>query len=374
MSWNRVIGQQRVKELLRRALRSGQIAHAYLFFGNEGVGKDAVAIEFARTLNCAKKLDEACNSCASCKKVDAFQHPNIQFICSLPVGKNEQKGDDPVGVLAEDQVEALQEQLQMKAKNPYHRISIPKATFIKINSIREIKRQSAMSMFEEGKKVFIISNSEDMNAEASNSLLKTLEEPSQNTVLLLTTSQRDKLLPTIISRCQLVQLDPIDEAEIRDHLIAHEQVDYEQASLVAKLAEGSYARAVELLSVEIKAEREEVVQFMRAALSSRPSLLFSEIEKLSAGSDRPAVERSLRMLQVWLREALVFRERGGAQNGQGYEDVRRFIERFPHAHLSAALESVETSIALLSKNVYLPLILTNLAFDLRKLSTAEQTL
>ncbi|HEY4612569.1 MAG TPA: DNA polymerase III subunit delta' [Bacteroidota bacterium] len=372
MGWNRVIGQPRVKELLRRALQNKQIAHAYLFYGGEGVGKDAVAIEFARALNCEKQSDEACDMCASCKKFDGMKHSNIHFIHALPVGKNEVKGDNPVGVLTESQVEELQEQLQRKAENPYHRISMPKATFIKINSIREIKRQSSLTMFESGKKVFIISRADDMNAEASNSLLKTLEEPSSNTVLLLTTSQRDTLLPTIISRCQMVQFDPIDESEIRDHLIAREGVEREQAGLIAILSEGSYARAVELLSVEIKDEREGAVQFMRAALSARPSLLFPEIEKLSAGSDRTAVERALRMLQAWLREALVVRERGGSQNGEVYEDVRRFIERFPNANLAVALESVETSIALVGKNVYLPLILTNLAFDLKKCSAAQE--
>ncbi len=373
MGWNRVIGQRRVKELLRRTLKSGQVAHAYLFYGPDGVGKDAMAIEFARTLNCLTKSDEACDRCASCKKVNSLQHPNIQLIHALPVGKTEEKGDNPVTVLSEEQVEAVQEQLRRKAEQPYHRVSIPKATFIKINSIREIKRQSAMSMFEEGKKVYIITHADEMNLEASNSLLKTLEEPTPNTVLILTTAVRDKLLPTIISRCRLVQFDPVEESDIRNDLAAREGVEHEQAALVAKLSEGNYARAVELLSVDIKAEREEIVQFVRAALSARPSMVFAETEKLGAGSDRNSLERSLRMLQVWLREALVLRERGSIDRGQEYEDVRRFIERFPHANLPAALESVETSIALLGKNVYLPLILTNLALDLKKFSTTESS-
>lgn len=371
MSWDRVIGQQRVKELLRRTLKSGQVAHAYLFYGPEGVGKDAMAIEFARALNCQTRSDEACDRCASCKKVNSLQHPNIQLIHALPVGKAEQKGDNPIEVLTEEQVEAVQEQLRLKAENPYYRLSIPKATFIKINSIREVKRQSAMSMIEEGKKVYLIINADEMNLEASNSLLKTLEEPTPSTLLILTTALRDKLLPTITSRCQLVQFDPLEESDIRNDLATREGVEQEQAALVAKLSQGNYARAVELLSVDIKAEREEIVQFVRAALSARPSMLFAGTDKLSAGSDRNAIERSLRMLQVWLREALVLRERGSIDHGQESEDVRRFVERFPHANLPAALESVETSIALLGKNVYIPLILTNLALDLKKFSSTE---
>ncbi|MGH2567891.1 MAG: hypothetical protein ACRDGA_06090, partial [Bacteroidota bacterium] len=120
----------------------------------------------------------------------------------------------------------------------------------------------------------------------------------------------------------------------------------------------------------INAEREEIVQFMRAAVSLRPTMLLAEIERLNVRADRRAVERSLRMLQVWIREALVLRERGTGGNGQGADDIRRFTERFPDANLAAALESVEASIALLNKNVYLPLILTNLALDLKNHSTS----
>jgi DNA polymerase-3 subunit delta' len=374
MSWNRVIGQQRVKELLRRALQSGHIAHAYLFYGPEGVGKDAAAIEFARTLNCGRKSDEACDECESCKNIAALRHPNVHMIVALPVGKNEVKGDHPIEVLADDQVEELHEQIRLKAENPYHRIALPKATAIKINSIREIRRQSAMTMFEEGKKVYIISRAEQMNLEASNSLLKTLEEPSPNTVLILTTAQRHQLLPTIVSRCQLVSFDPLEENDIRDSLVNREGVNPASAALIAKLAEGSYTRALELLSNDVQAMRDEVVALLRAALSARPSLVCTEIEKFTVGSDRTAVERSLRMLEVWLREALMVRERGESNNGSSDPDIRRFLDRFPHANLPAALESVESSIALLGKNVYLPLILTNLVFDLKRYTRAEPPL
>jgi DNA polymerase-3 subunit delta' len=374
MSWNRIIGQTRVKELLRRTLRSGQVAHAYLFYGPDGVGKDALALEFARALNCHSQRDEACDECESCRKSAALQHPNIQLIVALPVGKNEEQGDGPLEKLAEDQLEAIQEQLRLKAENPYHRITIPKATFIKINSIREIRRQAALSMFETGRKVYIIANADEMNPQASNALLKTLEEPPPNTVLLLTTSRRDQLLPTLVSRCQLIQCDPLEENVIRDYLVHSQGREPESAGLVAKLADGSMARAFELLTVDLRTYRDEIVAFMRAALSAKPSLIFAAVDKLSAGADRTAVERTLRLLQVWLREALLVRERGEDIRTVVDGDLQRFLERFPRANLAAALESVDSSIALLSKNVYLPLILTNLSFDLQRSCTTEPSL
>ncbi len=372
MAWNRVIGQQRVKDLLRRSLHSRQVAHAYLFWGDKGVGKDAMAIEFAKALNCERGGDEACDGCASCKKTNTLQHPDIRLIVALPVGKNETKGDDPIAVLSEDQVSALQEQLRLKAENPYHEIEIPKARSIKINSVREIRRRSAMSLFGQGRNVFIISHAEMLNLEASNSLLKTLEEPTGDTVLILTTSERDRLLPTVISRCQTVPFDALDETEIAEALQSREGAEPARALLAARLADGSFSRAVELLSSDIDAERESAAQFLRYALGSRPVSLMGQIECIVAGTDRVVVERWLRVLHMWLHEALLVREQAHhAADESVPDDIKRFVGRFPNANLVAALESIDTCIALLDKNIYLPLALTALAVDLKKHCTLE---
>ena len=135
-----------------------------------------------------------------------------------------------------------------KRKQKIHikRIEIAKANFIKINSVRDIKREAAMSRIEEGKKIIIIFNADMMNAEASNSLLKTLEEPLPGTILLLTTSAKDQLLPTIISRCQLIKCDLLSDDEIETALIARDSVDESIARLVAQLANGSYSNARQL--------------------------------------------------------------------------------------------------------------------------------
>jgi DNA polymerase-3 subunit delta' len=368
MGWDRIIGQDRVKELLRRTLSSGSVAHAYLFWGSEGAGKDAMAVEFARALNCLESRPDPCGKCASCRKVDLLQHPNLSLIFALPVGKNEQSGDDPIAVLSEDQVSAIQDQIRLKAEDPYHRIAIPKANFIKINSVRDVRREAALSSFEGGKRVFIISNAEEMNAEASNSLLKTLEEPSSDSVFILTTAQKEQLLPTILSRCQLVQFDPLSEQELQEALVARNGVDRVQASLVARLANGSYTAAVDMLSVDIVAQRQEAVQFLRLVLGSQKIPLALDIERIATFGDRAVVERWLKLLGVWLRDAMVLREQGesGLLNLDHLKDLTSFNQKFPHAHLPQALESVEASIALVGKNGYLPLVVTALAINLKR--------
>jgi DNA polymerase III subunit delta' len=368
MGWDRIIGQKRVRDLLRRVISSGTIAHAHLFWGGEGVGKDAVAIEFARALNCLENKLEPCGTCASCRKIDLLQHPNLDLVFALPIGKNETSGDDPVASLSEDQLNAVKEQLRLKAENPYHRIAVPKANFIKINSVRNLRREAALSAFEGGKRVFIISNAEEMNAEASNSLLKTLEEPSSDSIFILTTAQKEQLLPTILSRCQLLQFDPLSEEELQQTLVSRNGVEQNQAALIARLAHGSYTAALELLTVDMVEQRKEAVQFLRLLLASQKIPLAEEVERIASLGDRTAVERWMKLLGVWLRDALVLREQGeeGLLNLDHLKDLTSFNQRFPHANLPGALERVEASIALVGKNGYLPLVVTGLAIDLKR--------
>jgi len=367
MSWSSIIGQERVKDLLKRTMQSGQIAHAYLFYGPEGIGKDALAIEFAKTLNCTKGGIEACGTCSNCQRMDSFQHPNIKLVFALPVGKSEKKGDDPINVLTEAQVAEVQEQIQTKAKDLYKRIEISKANFIKINSIRDIKREAAMSRIEDGKKVFIIFNADMMNAEASNSLLKTLEEPLPDTILLLTTSAKDQLLPTIVSRCQLIKCDLLSNADIETALVTRDSVDKNIAQLVVQLANGSYSNARRLSLQNMTEERKEVVEFLRLVLGKRKTALIDAIDELASSNDRPGIERWLKLLQSWLRDALFIQQQADTTIlDDEKESMKNFVKNFQQADLIAAIKSVEKAIAHLDKNVYLYLVITILAIDLRK--------
>jgi DNA polymerase-3 subunit delta' len=365
--WNRVIGQTRVKGLLRSAIEGGRVAHAYLFYGEEGAGMDALAIEFGRALNCERGGSEACDRCASCKQFEKLQHPNLKLVVALPRGKSEKSDDSPIDALTEEEVRLVQKQFQLKAENLYHQIRIPRANEIRINSIRELRRDATLSPFAMGWKVFILFDAERMNDESSNALLKTLEEPTPRTVLILTTSKREKLLPTILSRCQQLKLDPLSSKEICAALNTHHGVPLEQAQLVATLANGNFTRALDLLNEDVRARRDSVVNFVRNALGDRSLRLFDQVEQLTAEFDRFHIEQWLALMLVWLRDAACLREgdRTGLVNIDERESLERFITRFPSADLSEAMEKVEEAIALVGKNVYLPLVLANLAFQLK---------
>ncbi len=373
MSWTSVIGQSRVKDLLKRSIAAKELAHAYLFYGMRGVGKQAAAIEFARALLCSKKGVEACGECEHCRKSKLLRHPDLNLIFPLPVGKGETTGDDPVDALDPEQIATVREQIRLKAENPYHEIVVPKANFIKINSVRGLKRTSSMTSVEGSWKVFLIFDADAMNAEAGNSLLKTLEEPSEHTILVLTSSEKDKLLPTIISRCQLVQFSPLQDQEIAAALREREHSTPEEATLAAKVAQGSYAAAYDLLASNLVDERSEVLKFVRASLGWKEVSLTEMIDGLSSGNDRRTVEQWLKVLQTWLRDAMILRDggEGFAKGGEVDKDMLSFVQKFPRANVEHAVQCVESSIALVRKNVYLPLLLTTLSYDLRRTLTQE---
>ena len=366
--WDRIIGQERIKNLLRNAIERERVAHAYLFFGEEGVGMDAMALEFARVLNCERGGADACGSCSSCKRFDDLQHPNLRLIFALPRGKGERNDESPITALTDPEVKLIQNQLKQKAKNPYHRIEVPKGNEIRINSIRDLRRDASLSAFAAGWKVFIILEAERMNDEASNALLKTLEEPTPKTVLILTTSKRERLLPTILSRCQPVKFDSLSSEDIREALVARYSVPMEHAQLVATLANGSFSRAIALLGADVSESRDAVVEFVRNALGNRASKLFEQIEELAATFDRPAMERWLSLMLIWFQDAEAFRlgTSNGIVNIDQLEPLQGFVKNFPSTDHSRIIKSVEEAIALVGRNVYLPLVLANLAYRLKE--------
>lgn len=370
-NWDRVIGQERVKNVLRTALRNGRLAHAYLFWGNDGVGKDALAIEFARTLLCRSNSDTACGECPSCRKMETLQHPNLKLIFPMPGGDGD-KGEEGES-LENDVLEEVRKQTAEKASDPYVNIEIPKARFIRIRSIRELKKESSMSSAEAGRKVFLILDADAMNDASTNSLLKVLEEPLDGVHFLLVSSRKDAVKQTIISRCQLIQCSVLAEDEIAEALMRRKQVDAAQARAVARLADGNYSRACELLGSELTAFRTDAVQFLRSALGPSALKLFQEQEEYLTGNRRDDAERLLMMLLVFFRDALLVRENVPSLvvNADQEEALYNFVNKFGAKDLPACLDAVERALGLLQRNVYLPLVMLSLVMTLRRILHAH---
>ena len=366
MSWDRVIGQSRVKNLLKQILASGRIPGAFLFEGPDGVGKDAMAIELAKTLNCEKGGVEPCEECPSCRQTNVLQHPNIRLVFPLPRGESETKDDGPLDRLDEKAMKNVREEIVLKAQDPYHRISVPRAQVIKISSIREVIREDSLSLYQHGKRVVIVMQAEEVGTESANALLKVLEEPNQGTVFVLTTSKRSSLLPTIVSRCQSLRFDLLSEDEIAGALISRHSLASADAKLKARLAAGSYSKAVELLETDTMEIRDEALNMLRDVAVRNYAQISIRAKKALESKDFPRLETLLKMLQIWLRDAAIvhFGTREQVINQDRVDTLEKMASSFEAAHLVEAANSVDESIRQLYGNVNLGLLFVNLLLNL----------
>ena len=243
MQFKDVIGQEEVKQHLRKLVRDNKLPHALLFSGPSGVGKLPLAVALAQYLACSHRESDSCGQCSNCLQWGRLQHPDLHF--AYPVIK---KGTEPP--VADDYAAEWREMLH---ENPYFDIddwyekigSDGKQGMIYEKESSEIMRKLSLKAFSGGKKVMIIWQPEKMNAVCANKLLKIIEEPPQDTLFILVSEQPEQLLPTILSRVQTVNIGRLSEDEIA---LALSERFPELASTtaldIAHLAGGSFTHAL----------------------------------------------------------------------------------------------------------------------------------
>ena len=195
-----VVGHKWAVDLLKRALAGERVAHAYLLTGPPQIGKRSLALNFAQALNCLDQ-EKPCGQCLACSKIAHGSHPDVQVI----------QGEGRT---------------------------------IKIDQMRTLRHEAALFPLEGRWKVYIIRQMEQATAEAANCLLKTLEEPPSHVILMLTASEAEALLPTIVSRCQVLNLRPLATETVQRSLQERWGVDAKRAQLLARLSGGRLGWAV----------------------------------------------------------------------------------------------------------------------------------
>ncbi|MBI5475530.1 MAG: DNA polymerase III subunit delta' [Ignavibacteriales bacterium] len=374
MSWESVIGQERVKDILIGSLKKNRLGHAYLFTGPGGSGKLNTALQLAKTLNCKNHNSDSCDECPSCKKFQTLQHPNLHLIFNLPVGKNETSNDPPLARLSPDDIREIQNQLAELSANHYYKLKIPKANAIKINSVRGIRREASLTMFGEGKKVFIVIDADKMNDAAANALLKTLEEPHEDTLIILITEMSDALLPTIVSRCQQIRFEPLSESIIADALVNQNQIDENEASKIAGISNGSYSKALLHLNNEYQIKQNQTLELIRIILLSSRAKITEEAERLAKELSKEELEETFMMMQSWFRGVMLQKEMVETKSQLGENSPeQKFIKTYPLWDYKKSYSLLERSILLLGKNVYIPLIIIDLALNLRSMVKAKKS-
>jgi len=345
MNFDKIIGQQRVKDIISRAIEHQRVPHAYLFNGPDGVGKEAMAIEFAKALYCTNEEQKPCNVCSNCKRITQFEHPDFQFIFPAP---------KTAGIKEERQV------LDSLAQNPYARKKPWATPTISIDKIRELRRISNLKPLE-GLRIVIITEADNMTAEAANSLLKILEEPPASMHLVLVTSRINTLLLTIISRCQEIRFNILSDTEIEQALVDREQLDQQKAKVISRMSQGSYGRALLWLDEQFDARRELSLDFLRVCLKS-PLHQFELIEQLMQKYDKKVIKDILSLNMIWFRDSMYYLNgdeniKKQIVNVDKIDTLHKFTSTFEWMDFEKIFQKIENAIQLLDRNVQLNLIL-----------------
>jgi DNA polymerase III subunit delta' len=257
VSWHSIRGHDRVVDSLVSSLRQGRLPHALLFVGPQGIGKRAFARKLAQALLCetrAATLLDACEQCPGCLQVEAATHPDF-----IEAAKPEDKHELPISV------------------------------------IRDVCDQFALKPSRGGYKVAILDDADDLNEEASNAFLKTLEEPPPGSVLILIGTSAELQLETIVSRCQVVRFDPLAESEIATLLmekgVAQDAAD---AARLAALGEGSFGRAVGLADTELERFRRSMIDEVAAEHGFDPPALAHRLQAHIKQAGKESVDQRRR--------------------------------------------------------------------------------
>ena len=250
MNYSRIPGQKEIKAKLLRSVHEERVSHAQLFAGPEGCGGMALALAYARFISCKNRTgNDSCGTCKSCVKYEKMIHPDLHFVFPVIKGK---KATDPVSD------NYIGEWRDFVKKSPYFTINnwldsieVGNAQgMIFASEASEIIKKLSLKAFESDFKIMIIWLPEKMHQATSNKLLKMIEEPPDKTLFLLVSEEPDKVIPTILSRCQLVKIPSFGSIDIEKFLIQRFGLTADKATDISRVSNGNICRAIELCESE----------------------------------------------------------------------------------------------------------------------------
>ncbi|MDD2968512.1 MAG: DNA polymerase III subunit [Lachnospiraceae bacterium] len=300
-----IIGQESIKEYLGNVLRENKISHAYIINGERSAGKEFIAHTFAMALQCEKPDDDnnPCHECHSCKQAMGYNQPDII------------------------------------------RITHEKPNTIGVDDIRQqINADIAIKPYNSRFKIYIMNEGEKMTVAAQNALLKTLEEPPSYAVILILTTNIHSLLPTILSRCVVLNMKPVKDDLVRKYLIETLEVPDYKAEICVAFARGNIGKARILASSEeFDNIRQEAITLLKNISDMEISELITAIKKIS--EYKMDVNDYLDILSVWYRDVLLFKATNDA-NHLIFKDEIQYIKKVAD---KSGYEGIETIIDALEK-------------------------
>lgn len=332
MNWN-LLGHDWAVDLLQAHMAQNEVRHAYLFCGAPGTGRRTLALRFVQALNCPSppRPGVPCQSCLTCRQIENMQYSDLLVV------QAEQEG----------------------------------AT-LKVDQIRELQRSLALAPYQGRYKVALLLRFEEAHASAMNALLKTLEEPAPQVVLLLTAVSPENLLPTIVSRCEVLRLRPLPLEQVSQGLQERSALPVEQARLLAHISSGRPGLALRFLQQPERLEERalwlnDLGRLLAAGLVER----FNEAESLAKEK-----ENLRNILLVWLSfwRDVTLKSAGASAPVTNLDYIEEIsaLGEFLDLHTAGRMAgSLERAVDLLDRNINPRLVMENLMLDLPRVQIAK---
>jgi len=368
-----VIGQEVSLAAWDTLIGSHRFGHAHILSGHSGVGKDALALYIAASLNCRADGRQPCGKCNSCRQLLQLEHPALHLIFALP--RRSASQTDPLAGIKETEMNEINGELVKKVAWPYYHLQIEGANDIRISAIRQLRKNIYLANDPGTQRVVIILRAHRMNVEAANALLKILEEPPPETVFLLTTEYPDRLPDTIRSRCSLHHVPDLDWKLIRDELMEKKDCDQVQAEICARMSMGDLAAAHHYAEQDNTFWLDQIRSTLNSLaindyVSVHKQVQFLCDKELQNDEFR---QQFLALLILLFRDVAMKIPEG--ETALWATQVRQINKLFPACDSRAAVRVIEKTKDALERKVHLQLALTALFFKLRKhLRGVTQTL
>ena len=307
MTFDTIIGHDRQKNILLRAVERRRIAHAYLFSGPDGIGKRLMATGLAKALLC--QTGKGCGQCSACRKVDNSNHPDIHILDS-------------------------------------------NGTAIKIEQIRKLQKDLSLRPLEGERKICLIDGAEQFTTGAANALLKTLEEPQSGTLIILLSSQPEKLLSTIRSRCQNLPFSRLTKHILAETLAQKLDLNDTDATILAALSEGSFKKALGPNRELYLEKRRKLIQSLSALSSGSIIPTFSFADELE--TEKEQLFDILDIFQAFYRDLLLLKYNSPAEelvNLDLLDFINSQVETTTISSLLGKLKALDTARYHLQRNV-----------------------
>ena len=325
--WESVIGQNQLTDNLQNALKFNKISHAYMIQGEKLSGKRMIADIFARALQCESEGERPCNQCRSCKQAMNGNHPDIIYV----------EHDKP--------------------------------NVISVDNIRtQINGDIAIKPYSGPHKIYIMDEAEKMNTQAQNALLKTLEEPPEYAVILLLTTNVESMLPTILSRCVVLDTKPVADDKIKKYLMEKVEIPDYRAGICASFARGNVGKAVMLASNEdFDHLKSEVLGIMKNVANLEVNQMAAAVKKIN--EEKYDMNDYLDLCFIWYRDVLLYKAAATEEQlifrEEAYE-IRRQSEKCSYAGLQHILDAIDTADRRIRANVNFDLTMEMLALTIKE--------